>query len=204
LSVFSGFASKKGPLFANAPSLSRADQQPLFRAAALRDAPPEFDEIFAQQSPFVWRVLLRLGVQGRDAPDACQEVFLVVHRRLSELDAARGSVRAWVYGICVRVASDYRRRHPNRHETSDQQLAQLAVAAPQEAALEEQRAWQQLANVLDRMDPAKREAFVLYELEALSMAEVASILNCPLQTAYARLHAARRLVLAAFQEQEQA
>jgi RNA polymerase sigma-70 factor (ECF subfamily) len=44
---------------------------------------------------------------------------------------------------------------------------------------------------------------VLYELEGLSMAEIAVSLECPLQTAYARLHAARRLVLAAFgQERE--
>jgi len=34
--------------------------------------------------------------------------------------------------------------------------------------------------------------FVLYELEELSMREVAEIVGCALQTAYGRLYAARR------------
>jgi RNA polymerase sigma-70 factor (ECF subfamily) len=37
----------------------------------------------------------------------------------------------------------------------------------------------------------------LYEIEGFSMKEVSEILECPLQTAYSRLHAARALMLAA-------
>ena len=36
--------------------------------------------------------------------------------------------------------------------------------------------------------------FVLFEMEELSMAEVAGIVGCPVQTAYSRLHVARREV----------
>jgi RNA polymerase sigma-70 factor, ECF subfamily len=154
--------------------------------------------VFTTCSPFVWRVLLRLGVQSRDVPDACQDAFLVVHRRLPEFEPARSALRSWVYGICLRVASDYRRRSPSRREAAAEALQDVSVSAPQEDALRTAQAWQKLAQVLDSMDAGKRDAFVLYELEALPMAEVAQILECPLQTAYARLHAARRLVLAAF------
>ena len=152
----------------------------------------------------MWRVLARLGVQERDVPDACQEAFLVVHRRLPDYDPARCALSSWVYGICLRVASDYRRRHPNRRETSDEALQHLALDAPQERNLETSRAWGKLAAALDAMDSGKREAFVLYELEAVPMNEIAKILGCPLHTAYARLHAARRLVLRAFQVSEDA
>jgi RNA polymerase sigma-70 factor (ECF subfamily) len=55
-----------------------------------------------------------------------------------------------------------------------------------------------LARVLDGLDSAKREVFVLYELEELAMPEVAGLVGCPLQTAYSRLHAARRIVFEAF------
>ncbi len=163
-----------------------------------------FNGIFEQYSRFAWRVLVRLGVQNRDVADACQEVFLVVHRRLEAFDASRGSPKSWVYGICVRIASDYRRRHPNRNEVSAAGLAQLAVPGEQDEELRARRAWQKLASVLDGLDSGKREAFVLYELEALPMTDVASILGCPLQTAYARLHAARRSILAAFATSEDA
>lgn len=182
----------------------RVNGDPLNARSRVTPSPPEFDEIFAEQSAFVWRVLVRLGVHTRDVPDACQEAFLVVHRRLADFDGTRSSFRSWVYGICARVASDYRRRHPNRNESSGEALEQMGVSGQQEEELQTARAWRRLAQVLDTMDAAKREVFVLYELEALPMAEVAVSLDCPLQTAYARLHAARRLVLAAFREPEQA
>jgi RNA polymerase sigma-70 factor (ECF subfamily) len=162
----------------------------------------DFKHVFVECSRFVWRVLARLGVSERDVPDACQEVFLVVHRRLGDFDATRSSLRSWVYGICMRVASDYRRRSPSRRETAEE-LADIAVLSAQEANVDERRAWQKLARVLDEMDAPKRQAFVLYDLEALPMAEVAAILECPLQTAYSRLHAARRTVLEAFHGQEE-
>ena len=45
--------------------------------------------------------------------------------------------------------------------------------------------------------------FVLFELEELSMKEVAEACGCPLQTAYSRLHAARRRLLAKYRETEE-
>lgn len=154
--------------------------------------------MFAQHGRFVFRVLLRLGVQRRDVPDVGQEVFLVVHRRLPEFEAERSALQSWLYGICLRVASEYRRRHPNRREASTANLEDLQAPGEPESALATQRAWRRLASVLDGLDQAKREVFVLYELEELAMPEVAELLGCPLQTAYSRLHAARRLVFAAF------
>lgn len=162
----------------------------------------DFKDVFVECSRFVWRVLGRLGVPERDLPDACQEVFLVVHRRLAEFDSSRGSLRSWVYGICMRVASEHRRRSPSRHEAREG-LGDIPVLSAQEAHVDAQRAWQKLSRVLDAMDAPKRRTFVLYDLEALPMSEVAAILECPLQTAYSRLHAARRIVLQAFSTPEE-
>jgi RNA polymerase sigma-70 factor (ECF subfamily) len=53
-----------------------------------------------------------------------------------------------------------------------------------------------LDRILDELDDDKRAVFVLYEIEELTMAEVAEAIGCPLQTAYSRLHAARKLVAA--------
>jgi RNA polymerase sigma-70 factor (ECF subfamily) len=43
-------------------------------------------------------------------------------------------------------------------------------------------------------------AFILREVEQLSIQEVAQALGCPLQTAYSRVKAAREHVIAAFRE----
>jgi RNA polymerase sigma-70 factor (ECF subfamily) len=52
---------------------------------------------------------------------------------------------------------------------------------------------------LERLDEEKRQAFVLYEVEELTLREVAEALGCPLQTAYSRLQAARTFVRADFE-----
>jgi RNA polymerase sigma-70 factor (ECF subfamily) len=56
--------------------------------------------------------------------------------------------------------------------------------------------------LLEHLDDEKREVFVLYELEELSMKEVATVCDCPLQTAYSRLRAARKILLEKYQQRE--
>jgi RNA polymerase sigma-70 factor (ECF subfamily) len=154
------------------------------------------EALFREYAAFAWRVLRRMGVAERDVDDVCQEVFVTVHRRIETFEG-RSSPRTWLYGICVRTASDYRKRAVNRHETVADGPHEAATDANQEsdAALREARAT--LDRILDGLDDDKRAVFVLYEIEELPMAEVAIAVGCPLQTAYSRLHAARRDVDAA-------
>jgi RNA polymerase sigma-70 factor (ECF subfamily) len=165
------------------------------------DAPtrliPTFKEVFEAHAPYVWRTLRRLGVHDADANDMCQEVFVVVHRRLSEFDGT-SAVKTWVYGITIRVASQYRRRARHRHEELVAELPEPAGAPAQEGELRQRETLRRLDRVLAQLDEHKRTVFVLYELEELTMNEVAQVLGCPLQTAYSRLHAARAFVRRAF------
>src|SRR5262245_17651468 len=77
-----------------------------------------FPEVYQQTAPFVWRLLRRLGVREADVADMCQEVFVVVHRRLVDFDSS-SSLRTWIYGICLRTASQYRRRAPQLREVDE-------------------------------------------------------------------------------------
>jgi len=140
--------------------------------------------------------LRHLGIADADASDLCQEVFVTVHRKLPDFEG-RSSLRTWLYGICIRVASEHRRRPYVRNErpVSEPPLALGSASVPEpDAALSERAAVQRLLGALD---DDKRAVVVLYEIEGFSMKEVAAIVNCPLQTAYSRLHAARELMLAA-------
>lgn len=49
-----------------------------------------------------------------------------------------------------------------------------------------------LDRLLSKLDEDKRAVFILFEIEDMSMQEVAQAVGCPVQTAYARLYAARR------------
>lgn len=149
--------------------------------------------LFHEHAAFAWRLLRRLGVPEGDADDACQEVFVTVHRKLAAFEG-RSSPRTWIYGICVRVASDHRRRAAVRREMPSPHPPDESVDACQEDGVAVREARVLLDRVLGRLDDDKRAAFVLYEIEELSLKELATALGCPLQTAYSRLQAARREV----------
>ncbi len=161
-------------------------------------APPSFEAVFREHAAFVWRVLRRLGVRDAEVDDACQEVFLVVHRRLDSYHGG-SSMRTWIYGISAKVASEHRRARRRRREQlagDDERAPDRRVDASQEADVDRSRALGWLDRALDQLDDDKRAVFVAFEIEATPMVEVAAAVGCPLQTAYARLYAARRIVQA--------
>lgn len=153
---------------------------------------PTVDAIFREHGAFVWRALRRLGVREADVDDVCQEVFVVVHRRLGSFEG-RSQLRTWVYGICVRVASDYRKSARVRREVVSDDVPDAPVSGHDDVvALRQARAV--LDGILETLDDDKRAVFVLFEIEGLGMAEVAAAVGVPLQTAYTRLYAARKIV----------
>src|SRR5262245_16032893 len=102
-------------------------------AGPARVAEPEpelsFADIFRQHARYLWRALLGLGVRPADVDDVCQEVLLVVHRRLPEFDGR--ALRSWLYAICLRVASEYRRSARVRGEVVVGELRETQTGASQ-------------------------------------------------------------------------
>jgi RNA polymerase sigma-70 factor (ECF subfamily) len=172
------------------------------RSSTQRAAPElTFSTVFEHHAPYVLRVMRHLGVRPEDLQDQCQEVFVAVFRGLPGF-AGRSSLETWIYGICVRVASNHRRRAHVRRERAVPEPPEQSAPAEQDDAYEERQGHPRLRRLLDALDPDKREVFVLYELEELSMKDVAEACGCPLQTAYSRLHAARRRLLELYRESE--
>jgi RNA polymerase sigma-70 factor (ECF subfamily) len=139
---------------------------------------------------FVWRVLKRHGVPEREIEDACQEVFVVVHRRADTFEG-RSQLRSWLYGIALRVALAFRRKAHVRREQLGAEGHDASAEPEQERAVEQQQDLSFLQAVLLELDAEKREAFVLYELEGMNVAELAAATEVPEGTALYRLHQAR-------------
>jgi RNA polymerase sigma-70 factor (ECF subfamily) len=155
--------------------------------------PVDFEAVVAEHGPYLWRVLRRLGVRAADIEDVWQETFIVVHRKLGGFEG-RSSLRTWLSAIAVRVASDYRSRAHRRREQSTDELPETSADAghSQHDELVEQQRRELLDRLIAELKPDQREVLVLYEFGELPMPEVAEALGCPLQTAYSRLHAARK------------
>jgi RNA polymerase sigma-70 factor (ECF subfamily) len=153
--------------------------------------PLEFDAVVAEHGPYVWRVLRRLGVRAADVDDVWQETFIVVHRKLGGFEG-RSSLRTWLSAIAVRVASDYRNRAHRRREQATDDVPENPSEASQHEDLVDRERRALLDQLISELKAEQREVLVLYEFAELPMQEVAEALGCPLQTAYSRLHAARR------------
>jgi RNA polymerase sigma-70 factor (ECF subfamily) len=149
----------------------------------------EFEALYHEQLPFVWRILIRFGVPTEQIEDALQDVFVVVHRRFGAW-SDHPSLRAWLHGVARRVAADQRRAR-DRHERRLAALPRTSDAIALDEHVGDRRRLDALAAAIDRLEPGRREVYVLTELEGMSAPEIADALGCKLNTVYSRLRRAR-------------
>jgi RNA polymerase sigma-70 factor, ECF subfamily len=141
--------------------------------------------------PVACRFLRRMGIEGGELEDACQEVFVQVFRYLAQFER-RADFRTWLYKLCLSQASRVRRRH-----RLHQALGWLLGREPRTGGPSAEPGWtesmaaERVRAALDRMKPIHREVFVLFELEGVEGCEIARVLGCPEGTARRRLHDAR-------------
>ena len=162
--------------------------------------PPSFDQVYADHFDFVWRSIRRLGIPEASVDDALQEVFIVVHRRLSEFEG-RAVITTWLFRIILHTVGHHRRSmsrkrafHADRESPDD--LPSEAATDPYENTVQAQEL-RLLYTLLDRLDDDKRAVFVLAELEQMTAPEIAESIGIKLNTVYSRLRAAR----ASFEEE---
>jgi RNA polymerase sigma-70 factor, ECF subfamily len=164
----------------------------------------DLGEIYRAHAATVWRWSRRLLGSERDLEDVLHEVFLVAHRRLADFDG-QARVTTWLYAITVRVVQHRRRKDRwSRWWKGDRDRDQPEVAArgptPLEA-LEQRRASELVYRILDSLRERDRTVLILYELEGLSGAEVATITGQSLASVWVRLHRARGRFLEAMTAQ---
>jgi RNA polymerase sigma-70 factor (ECF subfamily) len=132
-----------------------------------------------------------MGVAPEQADDAVQEVFIVTSRKLGDVESGRE--KAFLYGVATNVAAHARRsRARSREMTGDENAFETKDDAPDpEMQLAGAQARAQLDRVLGGLPADLREVFVLFELEELSMVEIARLLTVPQGTVASRLRRAR-------------
>jgi RNA polymerase sigma-70 factor (ECF subfamily) len=131
--------------------------------------------------PAVWRLCAALGSAGVEE-DLVQETFL---RALKSLTSFRGEVpvQAWILSIARRVCADDVRARQRARRLADR-LDRYAVREP---VLDDES----VEELLDSLDPDRREAFVLTQVMGLSYQEAAEVMQCPVGTVRSRVARAR-------------
>lgn len=176
-----------------------ATKEPTRAAAAIAGAPAplaiagaRLASLVEQHADFVWRSLRRMGVAPAHTDDATQEVFIVTSQKLERVEIGRE--RAFLYGVAMNVAAHARRSRARSREVPGDEatLAALDDKAPDpEMRLADAQARALLDRVLDMLPEELRAVFVLFELEEMTMSDIARLLDVPAGTVASRLRRAR-------------
>ena len=131
----------------------------------------------------LYRLLRHLTRQNETAEDLTQQTFLKAIKSVPKFQG-KCSMRTWLHRIAFREYAAWRRKHrflvPLNIEwaQNDQHIHDIEV---QEG----------LVKALHKLHPAQREAFLLFEVQELSIQEIAEITGDSVGTIKSRLHHAR-------------
>lgn len=175
-------------------------------AAPGAPAPVVVDELFLAHAAFLVRTLERMTGDRAQAEDLAQEAFLVAHRRRADL-RADGNPRAWLYRVAMNLLHKSRRSFARELRFLGRIVGERATHAragePEQATLARERA-ARVRRAVARLPLVHREVFVLFEIEGLSGAEIAVLLEVPVATVWTRLHRAREAFRVAWDKTEAA
>jgi RNA polymerase sigma-70 factor (ECF subfamily) len=169
-----------------------AEGDPLAAAALVR----------ATQSD-VWRLCAALGDRS-SADDLTQETYARAFGSLHRFEH-RSSVRTWLLAIARRVCADAVRSRRRRRLTLVRDDADLETCSKPRLT-DDVAEGAAVSDLLARLDPDRREAFVLTQLIGLPYAEAADVAGCPVGTIRSRVARARAdlvAVLARAEDDEQ-
>lgn len=145
----------------------------------------EFDGLVAAHQQMVLRTAYRLLGRLEDAQDAAQEVFLRLFRNQANVN---GDPKAWLYRVTVNVCNDHYRRRKGAVELGPQR-ADPAPDPERVLTLKERK--RMIVEGLEILTERERASVVLRDIEGLSTAQVAAILDVEEVTVRTQIHSAR-------------
>lgn len=160
-------------------------------AACLRGDRTAERALFRREYPRVNATVYRLIGSSRDADDLVQETFIAVFRALPKF-RGESKLSRWIDRIAVRVVFAHiaqRKRLPIPLEVVPEMEDHAAGLDDRAHAREGMR---RLYVALGRLKPEARTAFVLFEIDGRSVAEVAELTETTSITAKLRIWRARR------------
>ncbi len=168
-------------------------------AAALGGDELAFAQLFQRRQGEIFRFALQMTGQAAAAEDIVQETFLILLRTDAGggYDAARGPLRAFLYGVARKLVL----RHLERGDGARGWRAQSEEDAGEHAGpvdllgdLTRRETVEQVRQAVLSLPAAYREAVVLCDLQETTYEEAAVALACPVGTVRSRLNRGRKLL----------
>jgi RNA polymerase sigma-70 factor, ECF subfamily len=146
----------------------------------------------------VWR-LCALLVDEQSGDDLAQETFA---RAIRDVPRFRGdsSARTWLLGIARHVCLDELRVRTRRRRRDEL----VSRSARPESSTADASQLVGTTDLVRRLEPDRRTAFVLTQMLGLSYAETAAVCGCPVGTVRSRVARARAALMGMIEEAAEA
>lgn len=134
---------------------------------------------------------------ARDAEEVVSEVLAKAWRKYDQFDPAKGSERAWLFGILRTTAVDhFRRSRRHLQVVGSAEVPEGTVDAPFDALVDSTLVRESLGSLSD----LHREVLVAAYFEGMSITEIAESLGIPDGTVKSRIYYGMRALRAALEE----
>jgi RNA polymerase sigma-70 factor, ECF subfamily len=141
-----------------------------------------FDQLFARYRTRLFGFFRRRLPTDTRAEDLAQDTFVALIHGIERYQP-RASVRSFLFGIAFNLLAAERRKHFRE--------APATGAAPEPATISDSTQILWLRQALAKLELSEREILMLREYEQLSYAEIAELLELPVNTVRSRLFRAR-------------
>jgi len=155
-----------------------------------------FAELYRRRHGNIYRFALHMTGRPEMADDVAQETFMVLMNKSAAYDETKGAVNSFLLGIARnQVLSRLRQERPtvpvDEHYEEVDRSALMRTHLSSFAKKEKINA---VRKAILSLPEHYREVVILCELQEVSYAETAHILNCAVGTVRSRLHRARAIL----------
>lgn len=147
--------------------------------------------MFHSHLDLVWRTAHRFGLNVAEADDAAQHVFIVAAKKIATI--AEDEERRFLLATAINVARTMVRSRQRRREDFIDAPEAPDPASDPERSLDRERAKDSVQRILQAMPDDVRVPFALFEMEELTMIEIATVLGIPQGTVASRIRRGREI-----------
>jgi len=149
----------------------------------------------------VFALLSRMLGHGPEVEDLAQETFVRAYKAFPDFDP-NGSAKpsTWLLTIATRLALDSRKKK-NVANASIDDAGDVTTGSTPEITAARRELGQAIAEAASTLPDEQRAALILAEIHGLSIAEIASALEVPENTAKTRLFRAREKMREALKDE---
>jgi RNA polymerase sigma-70 factor, ECF subfamily len=157
-----------------------------------------FRELYARYQGALFRFALHMTGSAAAAEDITQDVFIQLICKPGSYDVSKGSLPAYLFGIARNLARASLRDTQVNVGLDDVSEAETVVASDSELIdrLSSSEALDCLRAALLALPELYREVVALCDLEEMSYADAATVLECSAGTIASRLHRAHNILRA--------